>query len=217
MNPPQPDEPVRKRRFGRRRPASAPAESTASTASTAATDGPRVPPPAARPPGVRTAGEIAAEQKPGAEEKKDAAPKKDAPQKDAPKKDAPQKDAATSASPALPKATTKPPKTSAPKTSVAHTLRTRLAAVLWAVAVICALVLAVAALLVALRANQDNAAVAAVLDAADVLDLGIFGRENGVFTFTGADAEVRSALVNWGLGAVAYLVLGKLLDRIIRP
>lgn len=212
MNPPQPDEPVRKRRFGRRRPASAPAESTASTASTAATDGPRVPPPAARPPGVRTAGEIAAEQKPGAEEKKDAAPKKDAP-----KKDAPQKDAATSASPALPKATTKPPKTSAPKTSVAHTLRTRLAAVLWAVAVICALVLAVAALLVALRANQDNAAVAAVLDAADVLDLGIFGRENGVFTFTGADAEVRSALVNWGLGAVAYLVLGKLLDRIIRP
>lgn len=207
MNPPQPDEPVRKRRFGRRRPASAPAESTASTASTAATDGPRVPPPAARPPGVRTAGEIAAEQKPGAEEKKDAAPKKDAPQKDA----------ATSASPALPKATTKPPKTSAPKTSVAHTLRTRLAAVLWAVAVICALVLAVAALLVALRANQDNAAVAAVLDAADVLDLGIFGRENGVFTFTGADAEVRSALVNWGLGAVAYLVLGKLLDRIIRP
>lgn len=209
MNPPQPDEPVRKRRFGRRRPASAPAESTASTA---ATDGPRVPPPAARPPGVRTAGEIAAEQKPGAEEKKDAAPKKDAP-----KKDAPQKDAATSASPALPKATTKPPKTSAPKTSVAHTLRTRLAAVLWAVAVICALVLAVAALLVALRANQDNAAVAAVLDAADVLDLGIFGRENGVFTFTGADAEVRSALVNWGLGAVAYLVLGKLLDRIIRP
>jgi len=99
----------------------------------------------------------------------------------------------------------------------AAAVRTRLAAVIWTLAVVCALVLAVAALLVALRANEGNAAVGFVLDAADVLDLGIFGRENGIFAFTGADAEVRNALVNWGLGAVAYLVVGKLLDRILHP
>jgi hypothetical protein len=96
-------------------------------------------------------------------------------------------------------------------------IRSRLASLVWLVAVVCALFLAVGALLVALGANQDNAIVKFVLDVADVLDLDVFGRDTGIFTFDGKDAATKGALVNWGIGAVAYLVVGKILDRIIRP
>jgi len=98
----------------------------------------------------------------------------------------------------------------------ADAVRSRIASLVWLLAVICALVLAVGALLVALKANDGNAIVKFVLDAADTLDLGVFSRDNGIFTFS-AGQEVKSALVNWGIGAVAYLVVGKILDRVIRP
>ena len=98
-----------------------------------------------------------------------------------------------------------------------RSLRVRLAQVVWLAAVVCALFLAVAALLVALDANQDNALVKLVLDVADVLDLGVFDPDNGVFTFDGADAATKNALTNWGLAAVAYLVVGRIVERIIRP
>lgn len=96
-------------------------------------------------------------------------------------------------------------------------LRLRLSQIVWLAAVVCALFLAVGALLVALDANPDNALVRFVLDVADVVDLGVFSRDNGVFTFSGADAETKNALVNWGLAAVGYLVVGRLLERLIRP
>lgn len=96
-------------------------------------------------------------------------------------------------------------------------LRVRLAQVLWLAAVVCALFLAVGALLVALDANQDNALVSFVLDVADVLDLGVFDPDNGVFTFEGADADTKNALANWGLAAIAYLVVGRIVDRVVRP
>ncbi|MFC7493653.1 MULTISPECIES: hypothetical protein [unclassified Nocardioides] len=96
-------------------------------------------------------------------------------------------------------------------------VRTRLAQVIWLVAVVCALLLATGALLIALDANQDNALVSFVLDAADAIDLGVFSRDNGIFTFEGKDAATKSALANWGLGAVAYLVVGRILERIVRP
>jgi hypothetical protein len=96
-------------------------------------------------------------------------------------------------------------------------VRTRLAQVIWLVAVLCALFLATGALLIALDANRDNALVSFVLDVADAVDLGVFSRDNGIFTFDGADAATKSALANWGLGAVAYLVVGRILERIVRP
>ena len=97
-----------------------------------------------------------------------------------------------------------------------NALRTKIASVVWLVAVVCALFLAVGALLVALKANQDNAIVQFVLNGADFLD-GPFSRDNGIFTFHGSDAATKSALVNWGIAAVVYLVIGKILDRLIRP
>ena len=96
-------------------------------------------------------------------------------------------------------------------------VRLRLAQLVWLVCVVCALLLAIGALLVALGANQDNALVDAVLRGADAVDLGVFSRENGIKEFRGPDAEVKNALLNWGLGAVAYLVVGRILDRVIRP
>jgi hypothetical protein len=96
-------------------------------------------------------------------------------------------------------------------------VRTRIAQLVWLVCVVCALLLAVGALLVAFDANSQNALVGLVLDGADAVDLGIFSRENGIKEFKGENAEVKNALLNWGLGAVAYLVVGRLLDRLIRP
>ncbi len=100
---------------------------------------------------------------------------------------------------------------------MATKIRARLAQVVWLLAALAALVLAVGALLIALDANPDNALVKLVLDVADVLDLDVFSRDNGIFTFDGADAATKSALANWGLGAVAYLIVGRILERIIRP
>ncbi len=99
----------------------------------------------------------------------------------------------------------------------ANAVRSRIASVVWLVAVVCALFLAVGALLVALKANPDNAIVAFVQNLADVLDLGVFSRENGIFTPSNDPDGVKSALINWGIGAIAYLVVGKVLDRVIRP
>ena len=95
-------------------------------------------------------------------------------------------------------------------------VRSRVATVVWLAAVVCALFLAIGALLVALDANQRNAVVQFVLHGADVLD-GPFSRDNGVFTFAGKHAAVKDALVNWGIAAVVYLVAGRIVDRFIRP
>lgn len=90
-------------------------------------------------------------------------------------------------------------------------LRSKIASVVWLAAVVCALFLAVGALLVALKMNPDNAIVGFILDGADKLDLGEFKE------FDGKNAAVKSALTNWGIAAVIYLVVGKVLESIIRP
>lgn len=95
--------------------------------------------------------------------------------------------------------------------------RTRLAQVLWLVCVLAALFLAVGALCIALDLNQRNALVAFVIDVADAVDLGVFSRQDGVKQFTGDNAQTMNALVNWGLGAIAWLVLGRILERLVRP
>ncbi|GAA4694742.1 hypothetical protein GCM10023349_07370 [Nocardioides conyzicola] len=103
------------------------------------------------------------------------------------------------------------------KSSATAQARIRLAQLIWLAAVVCALFLAVGALLIALDANDKNVLVGFVLDVADVVDLDVFSRDNGIFTFDGADAATKSALANWGLGAVAYLVVGRILERLVRP
>ncbi|WGL51197.1 hypothetical protein P5P86_14655 [Nocardioides sp. BP30] len=95
--------------------------------------------------------------------------------------------------------------------------RTVLAQVVWTLAVLAALFLALGALLIAVKANGDNALVKFVLKVADAVDLGLFDRYNGIKQFTGHNAAIKDALFNWGLGALAWLVVGRILDRILRP
>ena len=101
--------------------------------------------------------------------------------------------------------------------SAVASIRIRIAQVVWLVCVVCALFLAIGALLIALDANQKNSLVKFVLDGANAVDLGLFSRSNGIKDFTGDNAEVKNALFNWGIGAVVYLVVGRILDRLIRP
>jgi hypothetical protein len=96
-------------------------------------------------------------------------------------------------------------------------LRGLAAQVIWLLFVVAALFLAVGALLVALDANRDNGLVQFVLDGADAVDLGVFSVDNGIMKFTGENAETKNALFNWGLGAVVWLVVGRILDRVVRP
>jgi len=99
----------------------------------------------------------------------------------------------------------------------ANAVRSRIASIVWLVAVACAVVLAVAALMVALKANNDNAIVSWVKDAAHTLDLGVFSPNDGIFTPRHDPQLVKAALINWGIAAVLYLMVGKFADRIIRP
>lgn len=96
-------------------------------------------------------------------------------------------------------------------------IRVRVAQLLWLVCALAALLLAVGALLIALDANRQNDLVDLVLRGADVVDLGVFSRQDGIKQFRGQGAEVKNALFNWGLGAIAWLVVGRILDRIVKP
>jgi hypothetical protein len=100
------------------------------------------------------------------------------------------------------------------------TVRSRMAQGVWLLCVLAALVLAVGALCIALKANQDNNLVKFVIDGADKLDFGVFSRgKDGVAHWKGNTdaAHTKNALVNWGLAAVVWLVGGKILERFVRP
>ena len=100
---------------------------------------------------------------------------------------------------------------------MASKIRARLAQLVWLVAALCALLLAVGALLIALDANRSNELVDAVLTAATWADLDVFSRQDGIKQFRGQGAEVKNALFNWGLAAIAWLVAGRVLYRVIKP
>lgn len=95
--------------------------------------------------------------------------------------------------------------------------RARAAHVVWLLCVACALLLALGTLLVSLQAATGNAVVDGLLRAADVVDLGVFSREDGLVQVRGEGADVKNALANWGLAAVVWLVVGRVLDRVVRP
>lgn len=96
-------------------------------------------------------------------------------------------------------------------------VRTRVAQVVWLVCALAAVILALGALTYALKTNADNGLVQAVRDGAAFLDFGLFSMDNGVKEFTGDNADIKNSLFNWGLAAVVWLILGRVLERIIRP
>jgi hypothetical protein len=108
---------------------------------------------------------------------------------------------------------------SAQAKAAANEVRTRLAQLVWIVCALAALVLAVAALCIALKANLDNSLVKFCIDTSDKLDFGVFSRTDGVAHWKGHThaAVTKNALVNWGLAAVVWLVIGRIVERVIRP
>ena len=95
--------------------------------------------------------------------------------------------------------------------------RNLVAQVVWLVCVIAALVLAIAALLFAVKANDGNDLVKFVKDFADDIDLGVFDLSSGIKQFHGHNALIKTALLNYGVGAIVYLIIGRILERIIKP
>jgi len=98
-----------------------------------------------------------------------------------------------------------------------HRGRSALAQLVWVLCSLAALVLALGALFIAFDANTDNALVKLVLDVADRLDLGVFDRDDGIKQWTSENAQTKNALFNWGIGALVWLVGGRILERVIRP
>ena len=96
-------------------------------------------------------------------------------------------------------------------------VRTRVAQVVWLVFVVAAVFLAVGALCIALDFNPDNPLVEFVVAGANFFDLDIFSRRDGVKTFEGSNADVKNALFNWGIGAIAWLIVGRIVVRLIQP
>ncbi len=118
------------------------------------------------------------------------------------------------------KAEKKPEKSGKDKPTINVTpamIRTRVAQLIWLLCVVAALFLALGALVIALDLNQSNAAVDFVLSGAERVDLGIFTLTDGIKEFSGSNAATKNALVNYGIGAVVWIVAGRVADRIIRP
>jgi hypothetical protein len=81
-----------------------------------------------------------------------------------------------------------------------------------------AAILALGAVLVVLRnnINESNAVVKLITDIADAVS-GPFSRNNGIFDFHGKHAVPKNALLNWGIAAIVYLLIGRLLAGAIGP
>jgi hypothetical protein len=95
--------------------------------------------------------------------------------------------------------------------------RSRVAQVVWLFFVVAAVFLAVGALCIALGFEKDNPLVEFFLAGANFFDLNIFSRNNGIKDFTGSNADVKNALFNWGIGAIVYLIVGRIVVKIIQP
>ncbi|MFI6830459.1 hypothetical protein ACIBG5_25395 [Kribbella sp. NPDC050241] len=90
-------------------------------------------------------------------------------------------------------------------------LRNLLASLIWLVAVLAAAVLALGALFTALdQTNQSNEIVRWVLERGQDL----VGPFKDLFRL---ETAKNTLLVNWGIAALVYLIVGKIVERFVRP
>jgi hypothetical protein len=102
-------------------------------------------------------------------------------------------------------------------TTQADKIRIIAARVVWGIFLVFGLIMAGAALLIALDANEKNSLVDFVSGFAQAIDLGIFDLDNPIREFTGDNEATKEALLSYGLGAVFYLIVGRVLERVIQP
>lgn len=100
-------------------------------------------------------------------------------------------------------------------------VRTAIARVLWAICVLFAAVLAAAVLLIAIDANAKNELVRFIIEFANKVDLGFFDLSSPIKDFntkvSDPAQDVKTALFNYGVCAIVWLVIGRVLDRVVRP
>ena len=99
----------------------------------------------------------------------------------------------------------------------ADVVRLRLAQLVWLVCVLAALVLAVGALLDRPQGEHGQRPRDVGAGHGRPTRPDVFDRDDGIKDFTGKNAEIKEALLNWGLAALSWLIAGKIVDRIIRP
>ena len=99
-----------------------------------------------------------------------------------------------------------------------NAIRSKVARVVRIVFGVLAAILALGAVLVVLRSNinESNSIVKFITDVADAIS-GPFSRDDGIFDFTGKNAASKNALLNWGIAAVVYLLIGRFLAGAIEP
>ncbi len=99
-------------------------------------------------------------------------------------------------------------------------VRTTIAQIVWYVCVFFALILAAEVLLIAIEANESNDLVMFVRETAEKVDLGLFSLSDPIKDFNEKVpnfSDTGTALFNYGLAAVAWLVIGRIADAVIRP
>ncbi len=102
--------------------------------------------------------------------------------------------------------------------SAQYAVRTQAARAIRIIFGIFAAILALGAVLIVLHdnINLDNSIVKFILDTAENIS-GPFSRTNGIFHFTGKNAVAKNALLNWGIAAIVYLVIGRVLANLVAP
>lgn len=101
-------------------------------------------------------------------------------------------------------------------------VRARVASIVWIVAVVCGVVLALGAILAALHdyVNPGNLIVETIRGIGNVI-AGPFGDINDAGRFRGGVFDLGSAskdaLANWGAAALVYFIAGRIVSRVIHP
>jgi len=102
----------------------------------------------------------------------------------------------------------------------ANKVRTTAARIVWAVCVFFALILAGEVLLIAIEANETNDLFMFARATAEKVDLGLFSLDDPIKDFNERVpnfSDTGTALFNYGLAAVAWLIIGRVADAVIRP
>lgn len=103
-----------------------------------------------------------------------------------------------------------------PEPTIADQVLPRLAQAVRVVVTICVVSLVLGIVLVMFRGNvnEDNPIAALILNISEFVD-GPFSRDGGVFSFSGDGAVTKEAITNWGLAAIVWVVIGRVLSRLL--
>lgn len=100
----------------------------------------------------------------------------------------------------------------APKVSAARRAVSLLGVLLGVLGLICSIILAVGALLAAKGVDETGSFYETISGMCDALA----GPLRDVFSFEGANAEMKESLVAWGAGSIIYLLAGLIAQTVLR-